>query len=280
MKSVIGRLRNGILFTSLWCSVGAVVNGRALSADDPPRAPCAAPAYHQFDFWLGDWDVFEVGSPTKVAHARVDSILDGCVLREDYQGADGHKGQSFTIYDASRSIWHQTWVTNRGELLEIEGNIENGEMVLSGKNQQGALVRGRWKPVNGEVREIAVTSRDDGKSWEPWFDLMFRRSASNAPATGASASYDARDDNKTVAALDTQYQEAVKQSDAATMVRILADNCSCRQFRKGQHQSGGSWMLDFRTCSTACSTLPRMDDRRLGDDYIAIAPVLMGNSDR
>src|SRR5260370_42304338 len=78
MKSVIGRrLRNGILFTFLWCSVGAAVNGRALSADDPPRAPCAAPAYHQFDFWLGDWDVFEVGSPTKVAHARGDSILDG-----------------------------------------------------------------------------------------------------------------------------------------------------------------------------------------------------------
>ncbi|HYV86403.1 MAG TPA: nuclear transport factor 2 family protein [Patescibacteria group bacterium] len=32
------------------------------------------------------------------------------------------------------------------------------------------------------------------------------------------------DDMKTVAALDTQYQEAVKQNDAATMDRILLDN--------------------------------------------------------
>jgi hypothetical protein len=32
-----------------------------------------------------------------------------------------HKGQSFTIYDVARDVWHQTWVTNRGELLEIEG---------------------------------------------------------------------------------------------------------------------------------------------------------------
>ena len=97
------------------------------------------------------------------------------MLREDYQGTDGHKGQSFTIYDASRSIWHQTWVTNRGELLEIEGNIENGEIVLRGRNQAGALVRGNWRPVNEEVREIAVTSADGGKTWKPWFDLVFRR---------------------------------------------------------------------------------------------------------
>ena len=32
------------------------------------------------------------------------------------------------------------------------------------------------------------------------------------------------DDIKTIAALDTQYQEAVKENDAATMGRILADN--------------------------------------------------------
>jgi hypothetical protein len=41
-----------------------------------------------------------VGSPIQVAHAKVDLILDGCVLREDYQGTDGYEGQSFTIYDA------------------------------------------------------------------------------------------------------------------------------------------------------------------------------------
>jgi hypothetical protein len=32
------------------------------------------------------------------------------------------------------------------------------------------------------------------------------------------------DDRKAVAALDTQYQAAVKANDAATMDRILADN--------------------------------------------------------
>jgi len=69
-------------------------------ADPTPPALCAAPVYRQFDFWVGDWDVFEVGGSIQVAHARVDIVLDGCVLREDYQAGHGYKGQSFTIYEA------------------------------------------------------------------------------------------------------------------------------------------------------------------------------------
>jgi hypothetical protein len=150
----------------------------SLGAQSPTSGPCTASEYREFDFWVGDWNVFDIGNPRKVADAQVEAILDGCVLREDYRGADGHKGQSFTIYDAARKVWHQTWVTNRGELLQIEGKVENGEMILTGRNQQGALVRGTWRPVNRDVRETAVTSTDDGRTWQPWFDLMFRRSAS------------------------------------------------------------------------------------------------------
>src|ERR1017187_3986422 len=85
--------------------------------------------------WVGDWDVFETGNPTKVADARVDRILDGCVLHEDYRDVDGHQGQSFTTYDAARRVWHQSWVTNRGESLEIEGNVGRGDMVLAGEDR-------------------------------------------------------------------------------------------------------------------------------------------------
>lgn len=55
-------------------------------------------------------------------------------------------------------------------------------MVLSGVdhaadshgNSEAKLVRGSWKPVNDGVRETAVTSLDGGKTWTPWFDLVFR----------------------------------------------------------------------------------------------------------
>ena len=189
----------------------------------PTTEPCSASTYREFDFWVGDWEVFDIGSPNKVADAQVDAILDRCVLRETTRH-HGHKGQSFTIYDATRNVWHQTWVTNRGELLQIEGKLENGQMVLSGKNQQGSLVRGAWGTVNREVRETAVTSTDDGRTWQPWFDLVFRRTARRVTKTDASAHENGRDDQEIVAGLDTQYQAAVKQNDASTMDRILADD--------------------------------------------------------
>jgi hypothetical protein len=118
-------------------------------------------------------------SAHKDARVRVDSILDGCVIHEDYQSVAGHKGESFSIYDTSRKVWHQTWVTNRGQLLTIEGNMQDGAMVLAGIDRTTSGderdVRGIWKPVDGGVRETAFTSTDGGKTWKPWFDLMFRR---------------------------------------------------------------------------------------------------------
>ncbi|HTU47069.1 MAG TPA: hypothetical protein VMF91_18555 [Bryobacteraceae bacterium] len=161
-------------------SAFAVLAGVAGSSAAPAKPPaCAAPEYRQFDFWIGDWDAFDIDNPrTVVARTRVDRILDGCVLLEDYQGANGSHGESFSIYDASRKVWHQSWVTNRGKLLVIEGGVEAGAMVLSGADRQAdgkqRLVRGTWKPVSGGVRETAVISIDGGKTWQPWFDLIFR----------------------------------------------------------------------------------------------------------
>lgn len=147
-------------------------------SQSPASGACSSPAYHEFDFWIGDWDTFDFGTSTKDARVRVDRILDGCVIHEDYQSIDGHKGESFSIYDASRKLWHQSWVTNRGQLLVIEGALQDRAMVLTGVDRTASgeerHVRGIWKPVDGGVRETAFTSTDGGKSWKLWFDLMFR----------------------------------------------------------------------------------------------------------
>jgi ketosteroid isomerase-like protein len=189
------------------------------SANFEQTAACSAPEYQEFNFWIGDWDVFDVDNPTiVVARTRVDRILDGCVLREDYQAANGLKGQSFSLYDASRKVWHQSWVTNRGQALVIEGKVQGGEMVLNGADHTAdgkeRQVRGDWKPVEGGVRETAVASIDGGKTWQPWFDLVFRPRANSS----------GRADAEIVADLDKQYQNAVQQNDAATMDSILADD--------------------------------------------------------
>jgi hypothetical protein len=155
-----------------------VLYGVASYAESDTAASCAAPEYHQFDFWLGDWDVFEIGGKAPVARVKITPALDGCALREQYLAADRHVGESLSIYDSAAQLWHQSWFTNRGQFLAIEGNYKNGEMDLSGVGRapdgRKRLVRGIWKPEGHNVRETAFRSTDDGKSWELWFDLEFR----------------------------------------------------------------------------------------------------------
>lgn len=173
-----------ILRARRWLGLLAVCGAVACvdSSGAQPLEPkaCTAPAQRQFDFWVGDWDVFERGDPRhRVARARVSLILDGCVLLEEYDGADGHRGKSFTLYDIATKRWRQTWVTNRGEVLDIQGGLDpSGAMVLSGSDRDPAgaprQVRGRWiAETDGAVREIAERHAA-AAPWTLWFDIEFR----------------------------------------------------------------------------------------------------------
>jgi hypothetical protein len=157
--------------------IPALPNSSAHAASKVATAKCSAPVYRQFDFWLGDWDTFDSDAPGKPSIARnhVDAILDGCVLREDYDQFDGHHGQSFTIYDATRKVWHQSWVTNRGELLVLEGRLQGSRIVLDGIDHRAGNTRIRvsWEPQADGVREIAIRSLDEGNHWQPMFDIVF-----------------------------------------------------------------------------------------------------------
>lgn len=175
----LGKIGLVCLLTFIAAASGSNARRNSFITEKPATttSACSEPEYRQFDFWIGDWDAFDVDNPEKVvARNQVEAILGGCVVREDYRGASGAEGQSFSIYDASRKVWHQTWVTNRGVLLVIEGSFQDGEMVLSGADpaRGGQVVRGVWKPVEGGVRETAALSADGGKTWKPWFDIIFR----------------------------------------------------------------------------------------------------------
>ena len=144
---------------------------------NPPR--CVGSEYRQFDFWAGDWDAYDVDAPARpAARVKVDAILEGCALREVYEGTNGLVGESFNIYDASRKVWHQTWVTNRGQLLVLEGELRDGRMTMRATENTAegpVLWRAVWIPSADGVRETAETSGDGGKTWKPRFDMMFRR---------------------------------------------------------------------------------------------------------
>jgi hypothetical protein len=86
-------IRSALTVCAFHCTGNRLVL-TSLGAKRVAPTVCSAPEYHQFDFWLGDWDPFEFSRSTRDAHVRINRILDGCVIHVDDQSVDGHKGES------------------------------------------------------------------------------------------------------------------------------------------------------------------------------------------
>lgn len=143
-------------------------------ADQPPRAnPCDTAKHHQFDFWLGQWNVTAKGKPA--GSNRIEAVHNGCALAEHWTSANGNfAGSSLNIYDRATDKWHQTWVDTAGTLLQLDGGLEDGRMVLRGMRPgpdgSEILQRITWTPnEDGSVRQHWETS-GDGESWKTVFD--------------------------------------------------------------------------------------------------------------
>jgi hypothetical protein len=175
-KRELTMVRRSLVF-SLAVAALAVAPARA----DKPVAKCPAPEFRQFDFWLGDWDTFEVvGDTTKsIARTHVDLIAAGCAVHELYEQTDGLIGDSILSFDPVRKAWQQTWVTNGGSLMVLTGAFKDGAVTLEGEYHSGngkkLLNRITWKPEGNGVRESSVLSKDGGKTWEPNFDVLFKK---------------------------------------------------------------------------------------------------------
>jgi hypothetical protein len=157
--------------------IALLITGAAAVGAKPSDA-CSAPEYRQFDFFAGDWDTYDVSDSTRiVARNHVTSMLDGCAIREKYVQSDGLHGESFSTYDAARRSWHQSWVTNRGTLLLLDGGVVGGRMVLTATEHapdgSSSLLRGVWWTKGKSVRERAERSKDGGATWSPVFDIVF-----------------------------------------------------------------------------------------------------------
>jgi hypothetical protein len=137
---------------------------------------------HEFDFWIGEWDVF--GPKGKQAGTNsITAPFGNGVIAEHWHGVGGFEGHSLNAYDASRGCWHQTWVDSSGSLLLLDGGLRDGAMVLEGiapsEVDTGRLDRQRitWSPGGDsyDVRQHWEVSADDGATWTTAFDGYYRR---------------------------------------------------------------------------------------------------------
>jgi hypothetical protein len=150
--------------------------------------PCTDAEHRAFDFWAGSWEV-RIPDGRLAGHNTIEVSLNGCVLHEHYTTPKGYEGESFNVFDASRGVWHQTWVDNGGALLTLEGAFDGEKMVLEGTTQDAAgavtLQRITWSRVDGDpdrVRQLWEASSDSGSTWTVAFDGLYIRMSQETPA--------------------------------------------------------------------------------------------------
>jgi hypothetical protein len=155
----------------------------AQTPDSKPAAPpsCPSPEYRQFDFWAGTWDVTNPKGDY-VGSNRIEKILGGCALLENWTGKGAVRGTSLNMYDAADGKWHQFWVDNSGGRLDLSGEFKDGRMILAGtvpsSDGTGQPVQHRisWEKLDdNRVRQLWESSTDGGKTWSVAFDGMYVR---------------------------------------------------------------------------------------------------------
>lgn len=153
--------------------------------------PCRTPEHRAFDFWIGEWVVKGTDGNT-LGTSRVESILDGCVLEEQWTDLRGSQGRSFNTWDEATKRWKQAWVDQRATHTDFTGRFEDGSLVFladtvgpGGKPQRTRMTFTPME-VRGErvVRQLLETSDDDGATWQASFDGRYfpRKSGSSAAA--------------------------------------------------------------------------------------------------
>ena len=160
----------------------AVLPGRVAVAQVPAAAPpaCRSAEHRQFDFWIGEWDVF-LPNGSKAGDSRIESISAGCALLENWSGRGGFSGKSLNSYDSEDKRWHQSWVDSTGSRLELAGVFADKRMVLASApaaagSAPGAVQRIAWSASDdGGVRQLWESSADGGKTWTVQFDGRYVR---------------------------------------------------------------------------------------------------------
>lgn len=148
--------------------------------------PCMNDARaREFDFWIGEWDVFVSGTNTRVGHSLVQKVSGGCALLENWNSAVS-EGKSLNYIDDSTKKWKQVWIGSyaAGKQDFTGGVYRDSAMVFCFTTSGGAGVKaqGRFSFFNqgpGKVRQLNELSADGGNTWTVQYDFTYLRKKPN-----------------------------------------------------------------------------------------------------
>ncbi|MEM7767625.1 MAG: hypothetical protein AAF253_09080 [Pseudomonadota bacterium] len=166
------------------------VNAAGTESEAAPAAsqpsPCLDWRYRVFDFWVGDWDVFDHNG--NYAGRNLISIEEGgCLVLERWVSVNGGTGQSYNYYNPASDGWRQIWVSQSLTIDYEGGYAEDGGMALEGeityRNGARFPFRGQWTPNrNGTVTQLFEQFDPETGAWTPWFIGIYRRVEDNPEA--------------------------------------------------------------------------------------------------
>jgi hypothetical protein len=144
--------------------------------DDPLSA---VPGGHAFDFWVGDWDVTNAGGQT-LGTNRIERDMNGFLIREHWQSANGGEGKSFAYYILSEQRWRHIWVADNGWVTERDATPTERGVRLEGDTIDPGKPRVRSRELlerndDGTLRQFIEQSTDGGATWTTTFDGIYRR---------------------------------------------------------------------------------------------------------
>ncbi len=132
--------------------------------------------FNDFDFWIGDWQVTDTNTGKLAGHNTIIKVAQNCLIQESWVGVAGSGGKSMNYFNPMTGKWRQVWIGSSGYLIDIEGGLVDGDMVLEGTistftNHQKFPFKGTWKNLGeGKVQQIFHQFDPKNKKWVLWFD--------------------------------------------------------------------------------------------------------------
>ena len=144
--------------------------------------PCVNNARaREFDFWIGEWNVYVTGTKNYAGHSLIQMISGGCAILENWDSPNS-SGKSINFIDPNSNKWKQSWA---GSYMKGIQEFVNGEYKDSAmhfeyetKDAQGKKFIGRLIFYNqgpNQVRQFNETSEDNGKTWTTNYDFTYIR---------------------------------------------------------------------------------------------------------
>lgn len=144
--------------------------------------PCSADSrQREFDFWIGEWDVFQNGTNQLVGHSLVQKVSGECALLENWEASSGGgTGKSLNYFDVLNNSWEQDWIGSMGGAQRYLNGVYKDsamrftyEAMNNGKKVTGNFIFYNLGP--GKVRQYQDASEDGGRTVTVSYDFIYIR---------------------------------------------------------------------------------------------------------